>query len=202
MISSTRKLQLTRVMQFVLVGIFALGVYRMSIGIMVNAGISLLVTFLPGVLERDYSIAMNPGIVLWIVSAVFLHAVGALGPYRTVWWWDHVTHFLSAGIVAGVGYAALRSFDEHYEEIRFPRRFVFVFLLLFVMAFGVIWEVLEFGAGGLAALTGQSVLTQYGLEDTMKDLVFDSVGAVVVAVWGEIYLSGVIQDLRARLEPF
>ena len=56
-----------------------------------------------------------------------------------------------------------------------------MFLLLFVMAFGVFWEVIEFALGEAARAVGnRALLTQYGLEDTMLDLVFDVVGAVLV----------------------
>jgi hypothetical protein len=75
-----------------------------------------------------------------------------------------------------------------------------VFILLFVLAFGVFWEVIEFAVGGLGTVLGATVLTQYGIEDTMLDLVFDLIGAVVVATWGGARLSGVIEALTTRLD--
>jgi hypothetical protein len=44
------------------------------------------------------------------------------------------------------------------------------------------------------------LLTQYGLEDTMLDLVFDTVGAVVVAVWGTAYLLDISGYIAQRLD--
>jgi len=44
------------------------------------------------------------------------------------------------------------------------------------------------------------VLTQYGLEDTMLDFVFNSIGAIVVALWGGAYLTDVSGAIRERLE--
>jgi hypothetical protein len=35
-------------------------------------------------LERDYAIPMDPALVLWLTTAVFLHALGTLGPYRDI----------------------------------------------------------------------------------------------------------------------
>jgi hypothetical protein len=132
---------------------------------------------------------------------VFLHGLGTLGPYRSVWWWDHVTHALSASVVAGTGYAAARAIDRHTEEISLPPRFLFVFILIITVAFGVLWEVLEFGIGqGAAALGTDRVLTQYGLDDSMLDLVFDVVGALLVASFGTAYLTGVTDDIVALLD--
>jgi hypothetical protein len=206
-VSPRRQRQAARAMQVALVGLFFVGVYDLDAGVAVNAGIGLLVTYLPAVLERDYDVPMDAGLTLWITGAVFLHAFGTVGLpgmeesfYRSVWWWDHLTHALSASIVAAVGYTVARAVDEHSDAIYLPARFTFVFVLLSVLAFGVFWEVIEFLVSLLAAAAGaDSVLTQYGLEDAMFDLVFDTVGAVVVALWGTAHLSDVVGAIEDRL---
>jgi len=198
----------TSAMQYALFGMITVGFYEGSMGVMVNAGIGFAVTYIPAILERDYDIPMDPALVLWITTAVFLHAFGTLGlpgdvlsPYRSIWWWDHLTHTFSASIVAAVGYTAVRALDDHTDAVEFPSEFVFVFILLFTVAFGVFWEVIEFALGGLAAATGtQGVLTQYGLEDTMKDLMFNTLGGVVVGLWGTAYLSDVTGAVSAKLD--
>jgi hypothetical protein len=43
---------------------------------------------------------------------------------------------------------------------------------------------LEFASGLAAGLYGQPVLAQYGVGDIVKDLVFNVVGASLVALWG------------------
>jgi len=198
--------RLTRGMQVALVGMFFIGVDRGNTGIIVNTAVALLVTLLPPILERNYGIPMDASLTLWITTAVFLHGLGTVGGpgtdlsfYRTLWWWDHLTHALSSSIVAAAGYATARAVDEHSGAIYLPPRFMFVFILIVVLAFGVFWEVVEFVIGEAAALTGSgSILTQYGLDDTMLDLVFDTVGAVVVAVWGTAYLTDVVGALTER----
>ncbi len=210
-IPSQRQRQLTRTMQVMLVGLVFIGLERGAegLGIVVNAALALGVTYLPAVLERDYHIPMDAGLTLWITVAVFLHALGTVGIpgwsrasfYAELWWWDHMTHTLSSSIVAAAGYATARAFDEHSEAVYLPRRFMFVFILLFVVAFGVFWEVIEFGVSGAASLVGTtSVLTQYGLDDTMLDLLFDTLGGVIVAVWGSAHLSDVASALSAHFE--
>ncbi len=206
--------RITWAMEASLVGMFFIGVDRGNTGIIVNTAVALVVSQLPAMLENDYNIPLDAGLTLWITAAVWLHALGTVGLpggewlhaqgivnlpgggqsfYATVWWWDHLTHALSSSVVAAVGYTTVRAVDRHSEDIYLPPRFMFVFILLFVLAFGVLWEVLEFAVTELAAATGGvSVLTQYGLGDTMLDLVFDSVGAVVVAVWGTAHLNDVV----------
>ncbi|WP_336025086.1 hypothetical protein [Halobellus salinisoli] len=205
-ISDRRQRQATRGMQVFLATMLLAGLALRNGGVVVNASIGLFVTFLPGILERDLGIPIDAGLALWISAAVFLHALGTITwpgigkPYASVWWWDHLTHALSASLVAGVGYATTHAVDIHSDSVSFPPRFQFVFILLFVLAFGVFWEVIEFMIGLAADYTGtQGVLTQYGLGDSMLDLVFNTLGAMLVAAYGSAQLSEVVDALTARL---
>ena len=202
------QLRLTRGMQAGLVALFAVGLARGNTGIVVNTAVAFGVSLLPALLERDYDIPLDAGLTLWITTAVFLHGLGTAGlpgvgatVYSAVPWWDSVTHMLSSTIVAAAGYTTARAFDEHSDAVRLPPTFMFAFILVVVLAFGVFWEVIEFALGLAAAASGSSeVLTQYGLADTMLDLVFDLVGAVIVAVWGTAHLTDVVGAVTDRLE--
>lgn len=52
----------------------------------------------------------------------------------------------------------------------------------------------------LALLAVKPVRTQYGVCDTMLDLVFNAIGAVIVGIFGTARLSGVAEGIRQRLE--
>ena len=199
-IDERRQRRLVHLLQAALIGIFFVGLDSRNPGIVVNAGIALGVTYLPALLERDYHIPMDAGLTLWVATAVFLHALGTVGVpgspysiYTSVWWWDHLTHALSASVVAAVGYTAVRALDLHTDAVRFPPRFTVLFILLFTLAFGVLWEVIEFAVGRFG------FLSQYGIGDTVMDLLFDAVGGLVVAVWGGARLSGVAVAVADRL---
>ncbi|WP_275881841.1 hypothetical protein [Halorhabdus sp. BNX81] len=205
-LSTYRQQQLTKLMEFVLTGLLFIGLERRSVGISINAAIGLIVLQIPPLLERDYSVSMDPRLTLWITTAVFLHSLGTVGVpggsgfYQSIPGYDHLTHALSASVVAGAGYATIRALDEHWNDVHLPDRFVFVFILLFVLAFGVFWEVIEFTTSAAAtAIGGSPVLTQYGIEDTMKDLIFNTIGAVIVATWGTVYLNDFITQLLTVL---
>lgn len=183
-----------RLMQVAIVAILLAGVWTRNVGVIVNASLALVVTFLPALLERDYSIGLDPGLTLWLTTAVLLHAIGMLGLYNTVWWWDHVTHTLSATVVAAVGYITVRAIGDHSDALHFPPQFTFVFILLFTLALGVFWEIMEFAIHGTADWFGlEPILVQYSLEDTIVDLIFDFVGAVLVALFGHHELGGVVR---------
>lgn len=175
---------LVRLLQLGLLVIAAYGLVRGRMGIVVNGLLSLSVTFVPALLRRDAGISLDSTYVLWISVAVFVHAVGILGPYQTLPWYDSVAHALSASVVAGAGYATVKAIDRNSDRTNLTPGVEFAIILIFVMAFGVLWEILEFGAGRLAELLGgKAVLIQYGLDDIIHDLVFNLLGGLVVAGW-------------------
>jgi len=206
--SKRRQRQLSYLMEVSLVGLLFIGIEEQNVGIIVNVGVCLAVTQLPPILERDYELPMDPRLTLWITGAAFLHGLGVVGIpglmesnfYSGTEWWDHLTHALSSSVVAAAGYATVRAIDEHSEKVFLPPKFIAVIILLFVLAFGVVWELLEFAIGLAAAQFGTaSVLTQYGVYDTLWDLVYNSLGGVIVALWGGIYLTDLSKALSERL---
>jgi len=208
-LSERAQVGLVRGLQILMVAILGVGLYTGNLGVAFNAAVGLLVTQVPAVLERRYQITMDVLLVLWITLAMFLHAVGTvplLGPdfqslYGATWWWDHMTHALSSSLVVGSGYAVTRALQEHTEYIHLSPKFTFVYLLVFVMAFGVFWELIEFYIAVAAGLFGiPEVLTQYGLEDTVLDLVYNTMGGLLVAIFGTTYLTSISDQLQDRLE--
>jgi uncharacterized membrane protein YjdF len=176
--------QLVRVLQVGLLVIAAYGFYRGETGIVANGLVPLVVTLVPAYLRRDKNISMDTSYVLWIAIAVFVHAVGSLGLYESIPWYDSIAHALSATIVAGTGYAAVKAIDRNSEQTNLPAELQFAFILVFVMAFGVFWEIIEFTLGLASQLLGgEAVLAQYGLDDTVTDLLFNQLGAILVAGW-------------------
>lgn len=187
-------------MQVALLGLFIYGLATFQLGMAANGGFALAVTLLPALLRREYGYSMDAGIVLWITIAIFLHSAGSLGLYGRFAWYDEVTHTISATIIAGIGYAVLRAFECHSEEIDVPSDFRAVFIIVFVLAFGVIWELFEFASVWLSRVIGvQSPVTVYGIDDIVTDMIFNTVGAVVVAIWGTGYFDGFVAFFRQRL---
>jgi len=135
-------------MQFVLALVLCWGLYARDLPTIANAALALAITFVPALLEREYDLPMDAGLVLWITTAVFLHALGTTGFYVTVGTWDTITHALSASIVAAAGYAFFRAVNVHTDHVHIPPTMMGVFILVFVLAAGVIWELFEFSSTG------------------------------------------------------
>ncbi|MCD2198975.1 MULTISPECIES: hypothetical protein [unclassified Halobacterium] len=188
---------ITRTMQVVLAGLVVYGFLRGNSKAVVNGSITLLITFVPALLERRYDLPLDPWLALWLTAAVFLHVLGSSGLYVHIPWWDHVTHALSASLVAGAGYTVARAIDLHHEEITIPSRIAFVYLFVVVLSFGVVWELFEFALDVASQETGLTMpLAQHGLDDTVKDFMYNSLGALVVGVFGQAHLVGVAETVE------
>ncbi|NEU56234.1 hypothetical protein [Halorussus sp. MSC15.2] len=198
--STVNQRRITRAMQAVLLAVVVYGVAAGQPKAIVNGSIALLITTLPAVLERNYEIPLDPWLGLWITTAVFLHTLGSAGLYAQIGWWDHLTHAFSASLAAAAGYITARSLDLHSDDISIPARFAFVYILVVVLSFGVVWELFEFALDVAADETGLTMpLAQHGLDDTIRDLMFNSLGALMVAFFGQVHLTGVAETIREEL---
>ncbi|MFC7214505.1 hypothetical protein ACFQO4_10495 [Saliphagus sp. GCM10025334] len=190
-----------RLLQGALALLVGYAVVTVDPALFVNAALPLALTFAPTLVRRTSGHEMGAGLALWIAAAAFLHTVGAIGLYTTFGWFDQLTHTLSATLVAGLGYAVVDALERTESGVDFPTGFRFVFLVIFVLAFGVAWEILEFGSGGLASLVGgEAVLAQYGTSDIALDLLFNAVGAVLVGLWGTGYFDGLARVFTNRFD--
>jgi len=114
-------------MQLILLGIVGYGLLFGQPKAITNGTMGLLVSVTPALLERKYDFPLDPWLGLWITSAVFLHTLGSAALYAQIGWWDHITHAMSASLIAAIGYTFARAVDLHSDEIRIPDRFAFVF---------------------------------------------------------------------------
>ncbi|MFC7068627.1 hypothetical protein [Halobaculum lipolyticum] len=162
-------------------------VRRRDVSATVNAAFSLTVATLPFALPAFVpgrvaeAVAAVPELSLWFAAAGFLHVLGMLGWYDTVWWWDHLTHSVSSALLAALVYAALVVVGRVGPRPVLPGATLAVVAVGFVFAVGVFWELFELLARDLSErLDVDPVLVHYGWRDTGFDLVFDTLGALLV----------------------
>lgn len=153
---------------------------------------------MPRVVERRWEVQFRSWQRLWVSTAAVVHTVGLLGPYDRVWWWDHIAHTLSAGIVAAAAdIAYLRTDLETEGVVATDSRHRFVFGVTIVL--GVVWEVLEYVVHALGNHLGfEPLLVHYGRRDTVFDVVFDILGAGFVLLYGHRHIENLTEGLRDR----
>jgi hypothetical protein len=190
----------TRLARGGLVAVLLAGAFTRNVGVIVNASGALAVSYLPAVVARDLDVPLPPWVATYVAVAVLLHGVGMLALYDAVWWWDHLTHVLSASVVAGVASITVQAFAEHDPRVYVPQPYLGAYVVATAIAVGVGWEVAEEAMRVLALELGYDpVLVVYSLGDSILDLVFDAVGGLVVAIFGHGSLDGAV---RALAETF
>jgi len=180
----------SRAMQAGMLGVALAGLVTSNFMWMPAAMISLFISAIPAILRRDLGLVLPVELNFWIVLALFLHVIGGFsGFYDNVPGWDHLTHAMSSSLVAALGFVFVVSVDKYVESISLPRSFLAFFIIMFTMAIGVIWELMEFAND---QLTGSRL--QYDLDDTMVDMMFDSLAGFIVGIAGAHYLTHTAQE--------
>ncbi|MFB6210308.1 MAG: hypothetical protein ABEI76_02090 [Halobacteriales archaeon] len=133
----------------------------------------VLILVHPFVLRRIVGIRLSAWQICYISGALVAHPIGGLyGFYATVWWYDHLTHTLSATLVAAIGFILIRTYTLKTGGRRW---LIPVFTMAFVLTGGFIWEIVELHV---------EWLTVYGYNDTVLDYVFNTLGGLLVVVVG------------------
>ncbi len=187
---------------FFQIALIGLVVVSLVVGDMYSAISSVfgfILISIPALLRRERVVVLPFELNLWIFLSIFLHNFGLLLHfYDILWWWDKVTHFLSTSLIAAFGFIGIVIVDKYAKTIDIPVKFLPFFIVVFVMAMGVLWEIIEFAFDQTLG-TGM----QYSLSDTVTDLVFDLVGGLAVGAVGPIYLKyrtvdALIQELKVE----
>lgn len=168
--------------------IFYTAVRQRNVPAVVNTGVSFLLVFIPVLVDvlaywfYGIRVGLTPELPLWIAVTGLFHSYGMLGPYDEISWWDHLTHTLSAALVAALLYAGVIVALES-APVSAGNSLIWATVVLVTLLSGVFWELIEL----LARDFGKKfdlppVLEHYGRRDTVLDLFFDVVGALLVLV--------------------
>ncbi len=143
---------------------------------------------LPFVVRKQFKIYI-PTVFSLIIGA-FLYATIILGEveqyYQKFWWWDVMLHAGSAVAFGLMGLIVILIFFK-LGKLTAPRILICLFAFCFALSVGMLWEIYEFAGDQLVGTNMQQNQT-HGL-DTMKDIIVDTVGALIGAGIAWLYLS-------------
>ena len=158
--------------------------------------------------------------VLSIVIVVFCFSALILGDgmdlYGKLPWWDKLLHAESGLLLSMIALWLIHVImAENDRYIYFNKYFLSLFLVMFSVGLGACWEMIEFTYDSLMgtntqqfmATTTGSIFTpddvplcgHEALLDSMLDLIFDLVGAAIVAIFGFIFHDRLIQQYSNSL---
>ncbi len=177
------------------IGILVTVIYGMMVNSASVAGwaiFSFLLTIYPDVFSRDTKRSIPPLFTLWVSAVLFIYSVGRpLGFYQLIGWWAEITHLLSGTVVAVLIFLVLVYVNKISKTLYIIPWMLPLFVLIFMVPVGVIWEIGEF----LFDLSFGTRL-QAGLEDTVYDLIFDVFGALVSIFIAYLYFPPKIWDTK------
>ncbi|KPV41493.1 hypothetical protein AN478_02690 [Thiohalorhabdus denitrificans] len=182
-------------LQFVVAVLLQLALLGALVGALVEqrwlvaftAGVVLVLTFLPAVLERGLEVQLP--VELTLITALFLYASFGLGEvrdfYYRFWWWDNMLHGLSAVVLGLTGFLLVYTF--HFtRRVVLPPVYFGLTAFGFAVTLGTLWEIFEFLMDWGFGFNMQ----KSGLDDTMTDLMVNAAGAALAGWSGYRYVRG------------
>lgn len=154
----------------------------------------LMCTFVPGFIEKTGKVSIpNVMSVVFMIFCLAHFVAGEIGElYVKSKIFDSILHTLSGSMLAILGFSIIRLLNNSEKvDLNLNPLFVAVFVICFSITIGVLWEFVEFTIDALTgsnmqrysdSVTREPFLGRAALFDTMKDLMLDTAGALVMAM--------------------
>ena len=163
--------------------------------------LGVIVIHLPSFLEKKFQFEIPK--TLYIMYLIFLYCAIFLGEIRNYYYhvphWDSILHTLSSLMSGAFGFMVVDIINQDkHTSVNLSPLFVAVFAFCFSVTFGALWEIYEFSFDSLLGLNMQKYRLENGtllvgsraLYDTMKDIILDTLGALLASLIGFLYLKG------------
>lgn len=145
--------------------------------------LTLVVMMLPSIVEKSLNVELPSEfeivLILFIYGALFLGEMRQF--YERFWWWDKMLHGFSGLILGNAGFLIVSFLNRSTKTtVQLSAVFVSFFSFCFAVAMGAVWEIYEYFMDQVFGFNMQ----RGSLDDTMTDLILDTVGAALFAVLG------------------
>ncbi len=102
-------------------------------------------------------------------------------------WFDKALHLGSSILIGLMGFLSIYILHVTHR-VRFQPWFDGIAIFLTTVGIGAVWEIAEYAVDHLFGRATQGSPTMTPIDDTMIDLILDSVGGVIAAVLGPLYI--------------
>lgn len=141
------------------------------------AGAGIISGLIPFFIEKTFKTEldgkMKVAYILFLFASQYLGSI--VGLYGNGWW-DTFLHLLSGIFLAFLGFDFFSRLDDDIRT-EIPKRFLFVYIVVFAMAGAALWEMYEFTSDVVLNTTMQG----NGNDDTMVDIIAGSLGGILAA---------------------
>lgn len=202
----SRSAKLERGMRYVFIALSAMAVIYNFINrqweVFFSAVLTLILFILPSLLAKRSKIKIPAAfqilVLLFIFASMYLGEIYHYF-YRYAWW-DTMLHANSAIMLAYIGFLLIFTLNRDKRmHVHLSPFFMALFSFCFALAMGSMWEIFEFGVDAILGVNMQKARgleeiygvfdTRLGVIDTMRDLIVDAIGALIVSVTGYIHMT-------------
>jgi hypothetical protein len=152
----------------------------------------ILLIFVPEALEKIFSLKFTRSIIYfyWLFLWLSIYLGTCLQFMSRMEFWDKLLHVTSPILLTMVGYGVIGAFLNETDKTNISPMLFIIFGFAFAALCGVLWEFWEFGWDGIGNMNlqrylqnGKPLIGRKALFDTMGDLLANTVGAVIIAVY-------------------
>ncbi len=139
---------------------------------------TFVASYLPELLEWIFKVRFTEELKFIAVAFIFMcfYLAEGFDWYDVFWWWDVLLHTLSGVIIGTGGFLVVSEFFRR-KKVRLSAFFTAFYALVFALALGAFWEIIEFSIDNIFHATMQP-----GLTDTMQDIICDFSGGLIAAI--------------------
>jgi len=160
---------------------------------------AFLLAMSPLFIKRSYHISLPWIMELLIVVAFSFHVWGGVLHLYSLVYYDKIAHFSVSAIVAFFALTIIYLLDVYWEGLHMDIFMVGFFISIFTIAMGTIWEIVEFASDQI--FSHGIPVAQISLQDTMTDLIADSLAGIIVGVTGALSIRrGELKDIIHPLD--
>lgn len=182
--------------------------------IMLQCILGIFAMALPKILKYKTNLIIPSNMML--LYAIFLYCAIYLGEVKYFYYhvphWDTILHTFSGFMLGALGFSFVLILNKTEKiPVALSPSFIAVFAFCFSVSLGTLWEIYEFTADGIlktnmqkfAAEAAVPFIGREALIDTMKDLIVDTLGALVMSIVGYIslkYKKGWVETLTLKFK--
>jgi Na+/melibiose symporter-like transporter len=148
--------------------------WQVALGGMVVCALPLTLLFLK---NNPFNIPIIVGYYVFIFCSTFLGSIESF--YLHYNWWDSTLHFYKGILISFIGIPLYKVLIPLHARRGISRSVLILFILSFSVMASVLWEIYEFLGDQFFTHTMQ----RGGNTDTMLDLLFGMLGAILIAIY-------------------
>jgi hypothetical protein len=182
-------------MKLILAGLLFYSLFKGDYFLAAATLTAITLSLIPSILERNHNATLPWELDFLITLALFFHTFFGewLRFYDNLWFFDKIMHLYGTSLIAILAFMIVYTLHAT-RKLRLTLPFMGLFTVTFSMAIGGLWEIGEFT---FDKTFGKN--TQYGLDNTMWDLVSNLMGGIFIAFLGMIYVKFSRPEGRKRI---